>query len=294
MEWEVIIISYKMICIDMDGTLLNRKHKISEKSKTAIRKAHNMGVHVVVCTGRLYADAEAYSDLIGVKSPIIASNGAVIRGVNRKDIIYKSIFDEELCTKILNIFFRYNLKPIINTPEKSYCGNFKFKLFIEFIKLIGGVNKSFKTEYVSSQRKWPNILKEEKNNIVKCEVINMDINKLIKIRKELEANKEIEIVSSTSHNIEVTKKGISKGKAIEILADHYNIKREEIIAIGDSENDLSMIEFAGTGIAMGNAIELVKQKADYVTETNDNDGVAEAINKFVLKKVDQKGATEKL
>ncbi|MFU0825856.1 MAG: hypothetical protein ACFWTK_12930 [Clostridium sp.] len=78
------------------------------------------------------------------------------------------------------------------------------------------------------------------------------------------------------------KKGISKGNAVKILAEFYGLKREEVICIGDGENDLSMIKYAGLGIAMGNAPDYVKKEADYITETNDEDGVAKAIEKFIL------------
>lgn len=93
---------------------------------------------------------------------------------------------------------------------------------------------------------------------------------------------EFEVASSNSDNFEMTKKGTSKGKAVEVLADFYNIKRDEVICMGDGENDLSMIEYAGLGIAMGNASSIVKKRANYVTDTNCNDGVAKAIEKFVL------------
>lgn len=85
------------------------------------------------------------------------------------------------------------------------------------------------------------------------------------------------------HNIEITRKGTSKGKAVERLANHYNLTSKDVITIGDSENDLSMIEYAGLGIAMGNAIDSVKQKSKFITDSNDNDGVAKAISKFILK-----------
>lgn len=265
----------------MDGTLLNSKHKISEDSKSAIRKAYNKKIHIVVSTGRMYTDAEAYSNLIGVKSPIIASNGAIIRGININDVIYKSTINEHICIRLLNIFYKYNIKPNFNTQKEVYCGSLKMKLSLEYNKLKGVMNRSIKLNYVQSWRQLHNIICMERNNIVKCEIISKDIDKLKRIREELESVKEIEIVSSSKYNIEITNRGVSKGKSIEILASYYNIKKEEIVAIGDSENDLSMIEYAGTGVAMGNAIDIVKKRASFITDSNDNDGVAKFINKFV-------------
>jgi len=90
------------------------------------------------------------------------------------------------------------------------------------------------------------------------------------------------VSQSLKDNLEVMNKGINKGNAIRILAEIYGINREEIIAIGDNENDISMIEYAGLGIAMGNAVDTLKERADYITGNYDEDGVAQAIEKFVL------------
>ena len=275
---------YKLICIDMDGTLLNSSHKISKISKNAIRKARDMGVHVVISTGRTYVDAAAYSDSIGLNSPIIACTGAIIKEKYGDGIIHKSVIDEELCKELLKIFNKHNVKPIFNSVYKIYCGDLKVKIGIEFLKIRGFINRNVKLDYVKNEEKWFDVFKLEKNNIIKCEIMNTNREKLNNLRKELENVNGIEITSSSNHNIEITKKGASKGKAIEILANYYNIKKEEIIAIGDSDNDMSAIEFAGMGVAMGNANEKLKKKSNFVTDSNDNDGVAKVIDELILKK----------
>ncbi|SKA87653.1 hypothetical protein SAMN05428976_11030 [Clostridium sp. USBA 49] len=275
---------YELICIDMDGTLLNSKHSISELSKETIKKAHSMGVHIVVNTGRIYTDAEYFSNLLGVKSPVIASNGAFIKEKDKDEIIYKNILKESVCLKLIDVFSKYNVNPTFLTPDKIYSSSIVWRIFMQYLKLKGIFNKNLCFQYVPFWTKWDNIFKLEKENIIKCEVMSKDENKLKKIRDELKTIDEIEVASSTKYNIEITNKGVSKGRAVEILSSYYGIDREKIIAIGDSENDLSMIEFAGMGIAMGNAIDIVKNKADFITDTNDNNGVAKAIDKFVLKK----------
>ena len=108
------------------------------------------------------------------------------------------------------------------------------------------------------------------------------LNDLFKAKEELKKYEDLEVVSSSPSNFEVMNKGTSKGRAVKVLADILNINREEVMCLGDSENDLSMIEFAGLGVAMGNAEEFLKEKADYITDTNENDGVAKAIEKFIL------------
>lgn len=274
--------NYKLICIDMDGTLLNSKHKISEASKRTLIKARDMGVYIVITTGRTYVDAEAYSDLIGLNSPIIACTGAVVKEKNDENVIHKSSIYEELCIELLEVFRKYNVKPIFYSLYKVYCGDLRIKIGMWYLKLIGSLNRNIKIDYIRSEEKWFQVFNIEKDNIIKCEIINGNKEKINNIRKELVNINGIEITSSSSYNIEITKKGASKGRAIEILANHYGIKKEEVIAIGDSENDISAIEFAGMGIAMGNAGEDVKKKANFVTDTNDNDGVAKAIEKFIF------------
>lgn len=275
--------AYKLICIDVDGTLLNSKHKITEATKQVLLEAHRQGVHIVISTGRMYTDAEYFSNLIGVKSAVIASNGAFIKEKDSEKVIYKNVLGAELSLRLLELFRKHRVKPYFCTPQKFYYGNFMFKLFYIVSKLLGTRGNDIDMEYVFSWQTWQKRVCQEKDNIVKSEIIYRDLGLLRKLRSELEAIEELEVVDSSKYNIEITRKDVSKGKAVALLAARYNLKREEVIAIGDSANDLSMIEYAGLGIAMGNAMDSVKEKADYVTDSHDNEGVANAIRKFVLR-----------
>lgn len=111
-----------------------------------------------------------------------------------------------------------------------------------------------------------------------------DHEKLMKAKQEIAKFDDLEVVSSWTNNFEIMAKGTSKGRAVEKLTKILGISKDEVICIGDSENDLSMIEFAGLGVAMGNADDIIKEKANYVTDTNVNSGVGKVIEKFVLKK----------
>ena len=276
------IMGYKLICIDVDGTLLNSKHEITKRTKEIILKTHQLGVHIVISTGRMYTDAEYYSNLIGVKSPVIASNGAFIKDKDDNKVIFKDVLGISLSLELLAIFRKHQIKPYFCTPDKFYYGNIIFKLFYLATRILGTRKNTIDIGYVFSWNQWQKILHKERNNIVKSEIIYRDEALIYELRNELKQFSQLEIVDSSKYNIEITRKGVSKGKAVAMLAAFYDLKREEIIAIGDSENDLSMIEYAGMGIAMGNATDIVKQKADYITDSNDNDGVANAINKFIL------------
>ena len=138
-----------------------------------------------------------------------------------------------------------------------------------------------KNIYVKEKEEWRKVFKS--NNIGKCIIIELNTKKLKKIRENLIKKGNYEITQSGRYALEVNNKGVSKGRAVKALAEEYKIKREEIICIGDNENDLSMITYAGLGVAMGNAIDSLKEKADYITESNDKNGVAKVIYEFVLK-----------
>lgn len=273
---------YKLVCIDIDGTLLDKNSRISKTTKEIIKRVHDQGVHIVVSTGRMYTDAAYYSGLIGVKSPVIASNGAFIKEPDHDHIIYQRALGENLSLKILAVFRKYGIKPSYCTPDKYYYGNILFKIWYLAAKLWGRRSNRIDSEYVGSWTCWRNILHREKDHIVKCEIIHRNVYLLEKLINELRNMNELEIARSSKYNIEINRKGVSKGKAVEFLAKLYKLNRDEIIAIGDSENDISMLEYAGLGIAMGNALDIVKQKADYVTDSNDDEGAAKAISKFVL------------
>lgn len=275
------IMNYKLICIDMDGTLLSSNRKISERTKTALKKAEALGIHIVISTGRIFSNAAFYSDLIEVKSPVIASNGSFVREKDMDKVIYKCAIENEICMKIIDICKRHKIRVSFFTPY-GMCGNSKLFCFIMKMYIQIETKEPISVNFTPGYKKVSEYVSKNKGNIVKCEIVHRDPDKIKSLREALAQIEGIEIVWSSSRNIEITEKGVSKGAAAKKLAEYYNIDREEVIAIGDSENDVSMIQFAGMGVAMGNAQKRVKEKADYVTDTNDADGVAKVIEKYVL------------
>lgn len=276
--------SYKLICIDMDGTLLNEKHEVSEFNKEMIKRATEIGVKVAITTGRIFANARMYSNIIGVKTPIIASNGAYIREPDKDDVIYQSTLSESQIKKIISVVRKYDFPVYMNTfdtviSEKIVDGNHGYKL------INSEVDEQWRIKF-DEELNFDEAYSKYGDMILKSIFINESTNheKLMEAKKEISKFDDIEVVSSWANNFEIMAKGTSKGKAVEKLAEILGISREEVICIGDSENDLSMIEFAGLGVAMGNADDAIKEKANYVTDTNTNSGVGKVIEKFVLKK----------
>jgi Cof subfamily protein (haloacid dehalogenase superfamily) len=271
---------YKLICIDMDGTLLNDKKIISEENINAIRLAYEKGVRIAVCTGRIFTSADFFSELLGVKSPVIASNGAFIMEKDRGDVVYKATLGVEKCKKLLAMFRKHDIYPHYYTGDTVFTEKLVYSSsFYQEVNKTLPKNKQVKIVLVKD---WDEVFRTYEKEIFKGVGVDEDLEKVKKAKAYLRGMEEFEVVSSRFDNFEAMNKGVSKGNAVKVLSDFYGITREQIICIGDSENDLSMIEFAGLGVAMGNADEDVKAAAQYITESNNCDGVARVIEKFVL------------
>lgn len=276
---------YKLICIDMDGTLLNNKHQVSERNKEAIKRATEKGVNVAVTTGRLFTSAKFYAGLIGVKTPIISCNGAFIREKDDDRVIYESVLTDDQIERVYDVIKKYDIELAYYNTSDTVISE-KIVPEEHGYKVMNRMMGDSKEKVLFSEGiDFKNSFEKYKGHILKAICIENNEKKLenlFKAKEELKRYDDLEVVSSYINNFEVMNKGTSKGNAVKVLTDMLHINKEEVICIGDSENDLSMIEFAGLGIAMGNAGNFLKEKADFVTDTNENDGVAKAIEKFVL------------
>jgi len=270
-----------MICIDLDGTLLNDKHEISEENKRVLREVAESGVYVVLTTGRLFSSGKYYAHTIGIEPWIIASNGAYIKDTKEGTRISNYPLNNSQLDSICSIIEKHGLSMNFNTFE-TVISNEEFtednshvivnKTAPEELKIKLLVNKNIRQVYEKNKGKILKILLifKEKRSIIN------------NIRTELKALETVDVVSSSKYNLEIMSKGVSKAQGVKILAEFLDISSEEIICIGDSENDMSMLAYAGLAVAMGNAPEEVKKLAHYITDTNVNDGVAKAIRRYLL------------
>ncbi|MBE6055218.1 MAG: HAD family phosphatase [Clostridium sartagoforme] len=276
----------KLICIDMDGTLLNSRDEITDRNKEALRKARELGVTIAITTGRLFSSAKYYSDLIGVDTAVLASNGAYIRiNQNGKDTVLETPLPKDIVLSIYNICKKHGLSANFNSWDTLIRENEIPESHAYHI-----MNKNLpddkKVNFLVDTKDFLNTLKNFNGNILKGIVFEDSSNKdnLWAAKEELKETfgDTLHVVSSGANNFEVILGTISKGIAVAYLAESLNLKPNEVMCLGDSENDLSMIEYAGIGVAMGNGLELIKDAADYITDTNDNSGVAKAIEHFVI------------
>ena len=274
--------NYKLIVTDMDGTVLGEDHKITDENKKALKEAEKMGIRVVFATGRFHDSAKDHIDFLDYTMPIISSNGSIIKHPITNKVYYSNFIDKNKCLEIIDIIEKYNLNYQVYTDEKILQ---KYETEEEMIFMKNFIAKNFsdKTEIIFKQELRDDI---KNSKVLKFNILELENQKLLdKARHELKSINNIEITSSWKDNLEIMSEGSNKGKAVEFLSNLLEIDREHIIAFGDNYNDLPMIEFAGTGVAMGNAEEKVKNIANYITDKNGESGVAKAINNLVLEKV---------
>lgn len=273
--------SYRLIALDLDMTLLNEEKRISEKNKYAVKMAKEKGLHIVLCSGRILKGVMHYARVLNLSDEVvIACNGAIVRDLKKNsDIFYAGMKNKsslevaDICKKN-NIYYHYYCGDTMVAQKLDYSSKFYFEKNKELppderINII--IDDSFTR------------VKECGDLITKFVIVDNDIEKVDYVRKLIEENvEEIETTKSDINILEVMRKGVNKKKALEFVCSYLKIKKDEVIAIGDNENDIEMIRFASVGIAMGNAIDELKDIANFITDTFENDGVAKAIHKFVL------------
>jgi Cof subfamily protein (haloacid dehalogenase superfamily) len=266
---------YKLLAIDMDGTLLNSNKIISKGNKLAIKKAIEKGVKVVITSGRGLKGLEKFLNEVHLRGEgqyLIANNGGTIyRTSDFKCISYKGLKGRDLL-KAHALSVEYGLNMIAYTHEDSIASEEN-----EFTR--------FETEYVGNPVKIINFStdindEDEITKILFSQTEEILTKKILEMPKEFYS--EYNVVKTMPIVLEIMDKDCNKGYGVKVLADKLGIKKEEIMCIGDEANDVEMVNYAGLGIAMGNAITELKDLAGYVTLDNDNDGVAKAIEKFIL------------
>ncbi|TCL57305.1 hypothetical protein EDD76_109168 [Kineothrix alysoides] len=272
----------KLICIDMDGTLLGDEFSIPGQNLEVLKHAVEAGVEIALVSGRPFNIARYFADLIHPKVHVIATNGTYFR---YNQAVYEKSLNAEQMERIYTVAAKHHLvihfkgrnKVISNEwieeshPYKRTNPKLKEEDKMEFIEN-ADLNK---------------VLEGQSNDIYKALIFRADKvleENLIQAKLELKQYEDLEVVSSHPCNFEVMRGGTSKGEAVRELSAYLGIKRDEIMCIGDNENDISMIRYGALGIAMGNGTEEIKAAADYITDTNINAGVAKAVQKFVLQK----------
>lgn len=265
----------------MDGTLLNDKSQVSRANKEALKKVAEKGITIALATGRGCKGAKLVLEDIGVECAVIGGNGAQIMVPGKKEPLHLNTmtkqhlrtFHQRIKPFGIDTYYMtdwgiitdFELPPdhIFHELNKSLPEDAKFKL-----KVVENIEEAFETSH---------------HEILKAMCVENDAeDKLEAIRQVLNDERCFEVAKTWHNTLEIMNKGTSKGEGVKKLADYLGVKKEEIMCIGDSENDLPMFEEAGFRVAMGNAFPHVKEKADAITLDYTQSGVAKALEDYVL------------
>lgn len=271
----------KMVGLDLDGTLLTDQKKITPRTKEVISEAIKRGIIILVATGRPWMGVpEELREFPGMRYAL-TSNGARILDVQEGIVLEEHLLPQDSAKKVLEICGKYDTLQEIYFDGQGYAPADKMARVDRYHK-----NPNM-WEYMRKTRipvaNVFDLLERENRGVDKVQALFADMEERRTAWSELERESDLELVGSLKYNIEINAAGVNKGTGLVNLGRMLGIRREEIMACGDGDNDTIMLREVGVGVAMGNAEEQVKEAADHITLTNEEEGVAEAIEKFALR-----------
>ena len=266
---------YKMIVLDLDGTLTNNKKEITPRTKQTLMQAQAAGVHVVLASGRPTYGIVPLAEELKLKESggyILAFNGGKIIDCTNNEVLFEQKLDEQLVPILFQEAKKAGMEILTYQGEGIAATNKDD----EYVQHEAFINKMPVMQY-------DDFLNQLVYPINKCLIVGdpTPLHELeLRLAKELEG--KMDVYRSADFFLECVPLGIDKARSLDRLISSLGISREEIIACGDGYNDLSMIRFAGLGVAMANAAKDIQSEADFVTLSNEEDGVAHVIERFIL------------
>lgn len=262
---------YKLIAIDIDDTLINDEKEVTPATQQALEQAVAQGVVVTLATGRAYASAQAIARQTGLNVPIITYQGALVKNLLDEQVLYERYVPVEAADKLFQYCIQHDLHLQTYIDDKLYSreDNDKIKDYTALNRTPYYVEPDFKKLV---DQPTPKMLIIDEPSF---------LDELAPKLRELLGD-QVHITKSKPNFLEIMHHEGTKGHALKFLSAHFGCTPSDCIAVGDSWNDHEMLEAAGLGVAMGNAIPALKEIADYVTLSNNEDGVKHVIEKFIL------------
>ena len=261
----------KLIATDLDGTLVQDSHHISERNLAAVRRALEAGIHVVIATGRMHGSAAQFVQQLGLDGvPLISYNGAMVRVPGEPKPMHHVPLAAELAAEIV---------------QHSVNAKYHLHYYLDDVMYVTHIEK-WSRIYVARTGSLPHPVGDLRRFNGKSPTKLLlaaapeDIDRLLPLEQKRFGDR-CYVTRSMPEYLEFLNSEANKGNALRWLADHLGISPDQIMACGDMLNDLPLIEMAGIGVAMPSAVEEVRAAADFIPETEEN-GVAEAIEKFIL------------
>ena len=260
---------YKMIAVDMDGTLLDDRKQIPDETVHTIRQMAGTGVLFVISTGRPVQGVEKYKELLHLTGPMITCNGAVIVDAGTGETLFEQGLVRSDAEKIFHLGKKYDVTMCIWAGGRLYGNRLDEKM--NDYKKISGVEPILAEDF-------ENLPDQEISKIVWYE----DESRMKRLITELPEGRFSQVTACLSQPVflEFFHSQVSKAAAMQKIGEMYGIRREEMIAVGDGPNDIEMLKYAGMGVAMGNASDEVKRHAGFITSSNKEEGVRQAIRRF--------------
>jgi Cof subfamily protein (haloacid dehalogenase superfamily) len=282
----------KLIISDMDGTLLSGGGEISEENIRAIERAREKGIKFAIATGRAYRDAILPLKRAGIVCPVIGVNGATIHNESGEQV-FSVALDKKLAMDIIDFLREQELYTEIYTNEATFTEEGGRKMLAVQADILKTANpeldnwetrliaqKQFQQAGITEVARLEDVVYREDIEIYKVLTFSFDKEKLAKAGLGLQPY-GVAISSSGNHNIEINDTKAQKGYGVQRLAQEYGISLLDTMALGDNYNDVSMLQCVGLSVAMDNADEEIKKLAVFTTKTNDENGVAFAIEKYI-------------
>ena len=271
----------KLIATDLDGTFLQGGHTPHPENIKAVRACQQAGIKVCVCTGRNWAECRKIVKDVGFDDFCAVNNGASIIEVNTGELRYHNRFDPNAIAGLVDVMLEYpgvkfGLTGLESTAVLSGYMEDWFEQEPEEL-----LEELYHLKIYDTKEELVDACREDVERI-NCRLPFLQY--FEQVREKMKRYTDIEMMQSTDGYLEISAKDGTKAEALTVLADIYNVKPENVMALGDNYNDLYMLAWAGTGVAMGNADQRLKDMADHVTDTNKNAGVAKAMYEIALKR----------
>lgn len=271
--------SIKLIALDLDGTTLNRNGRLTERTKQTLEAAIRQGVHVVIATGRTFSAVPDEVKAIEGIEYILSSNGAEIRNLQEDACIYSNYISPEAVDRAVAELKKHDFMLEVFVGGIAYTDKANYELAKQ-----GGLPYRNSQYVVDTRNPVEDIIGFTLEHRDSIENININFDNQqdrAAMREILKLLPDITLTTSFDHNLEIGGATTSKASALKALGNILGVSGNEIMACGDSPNDGAMMSVAGLPVAVGNAKPEIKEMAAYVTDTNDNDGVAKAVERFL-------------
>ena len=268
----------ELIAVDLDGTLLNSARQITSGVRKAIAQARESGIKVIPCSGRHFSGTRSIAVQAGMGDAVICGNGALVE-TWQGEVISANMFSPARCLELLKFCEEYNLGGNLYANDVLYT--LKPNNVTQYYE---NLNKQLPKELQCAYHFVPDLaaaIAENAEKILKFEIFPIPDEPRKALREMLNQCDDMVPEGNLRTSVELHAPGVNKGTGLRAAAQYYGISMENVMAIGDAENDVSMLKNAGVGAAMGNATEDARLAADIILPTHDEDGVAWAIYKYL-------------